>query len=435
MSIIPKGNALHVLCRLVVGLLSFVLIVGTAIPLIRGNVWWIRVFDFPRIQIAALIGLALVGYAVLRVWGRLRAWDYALAASAGLALLWQLYSIAPYTPWYPPEMAQSRFEDNSNRVSLLAFNVLFENRKADALRELIRDHDPDIILLSETTPWWLDQLDGLEDDYPHTLFQPQEGSYGMLLYSRLELENPEIRFLFEPGIPSFRTQVRLRSGTLVTLYGVHPRPPGLKLPDRDEGGERADSVMRDAELLSVATEVKQLGGAPVIVAGDFNDVAWSHTTNLFQRIGGLLDPRVGRGLFNSYNTKSRLLRYPLDQVFATRHFLVVELRRLPDVGSDHFPVLAVLDYDPGAVPNEEPQPDAGDKQEVEKAIEKGMSGTPKFGPAAKLRLRWLGAACKPNQTTRNERKTQETRPRIQGPRGARGHQVRRTPKIGPVAKL
>jgi endonuclease/exonuclease/phosphatase (EEP) superfamily protein YafD len=66
--------------------------------------------------------------------------------------------------------------------------VLYDNREVDALRNLIRDKDPDIILLSESTQWWLEQLDGLEDDYPYTLFQPQENHYGMLLYSRLELE-------------------------------------------------------------------------------------------------------------------------------------------------------------------------------------------------------------------------------------------------------
>lgn len=370
---VSKGEIIHSTCRLVVGLLFLILIIGTAVPLIRGNAWWIRVFDFPRIQIAALIGLVVVCYAVLRLFGRSRAWDHALAALAGLALLWQLYSIAPYTALYPNEIAQSRAEDDSNRISILAFNELYDNREVEALRDLIRNQDPDIILLSETTPRWLDELEGLEDEYPHTLFQPQENHFGMLLYSRLELKNPEIRFLFESGIPSVRTEVRLRSGTFVTLYGVHPRPPGLEIPGEKDDSKRADSVMRDAELLAVAKEVKELGDEPVIVAGDFNDVAWSHTTHLFQRTGGLLDPRVGRGLFNSFDTRSLLLRYPLDHVFATRHFLVVELRRLPNVGSDHFPMLAVFDYDPGSVPNEEPQPEEGDRQEAEQAIEAGKT--------------------------------------------------------------
>jgi endonuclease/exonuclease/phosphatase (EEP) superfamily protein YafD len=387
MSIIPEGKTLYFLCRLAVGLLSLVLVFGTVVPLLRSDAWWIRVFDFPRIQIAVLIGLTLAGYAVLHLYGTLRPWEYALAAVVCLALVWQLYSIAPYTVFYPRQMSDSRAEDDSNRISLLVYNVLSDNREVAALRDLIRDNDPDIILLSEPTRWWLEQLDGLEDDYPYTLFQPQENHYGKLLYSRLELEDPEIRFLIEPEIPSIRTRVRLRSGTVVTFYGVHPPPPGPKHPDdgedggveendeeENEDGEREDSDTRDAELMLVAKEIKKLGDVPVIVAGDLNDVAWSRTTHLFQRTGGLLDPRVGRGFFNTFDTRSRLTRVPLDHVFASRHFLLVELRRLPDIGSDHFPLFVVLDYDPGAsVANEEPQPDAGDEQEADEAIDKGKS--------------------------------------------------------------
>lgn len=387
MSIKPKRKALHFFSRIVVGLIALVLIFGTAVTLLRSNAWWIRIFDFPRIQIAVLIGLALGGYAALRHFGRLRPWEFVVAGVLGLALVWQLICIAPYTAFYPLQMSNSHDEDDSNRISLLIFNVLYDNRQVEKLRDLIRDTDPDLILLSEPTQRWLEQLDGLKDDYPYTLYQPQENHYGMLLYSRLELEDPEIRFLIEPEIPSIRTKVRLRSGMLMTLYGVHPRPPGLKRPDVDDGGaledddgekneddEREDSDMRDAELLLVAKEVSELGDVPVIVAGDFNDVAWSHTTHLFQRTGGLLDPRVGRGLFNTFNTKNHLMRYPLDHVFSSQHFLLVEMRRLPDIGSDHFPMLVILDYDPGTSgTNEEPRPEAGDEEEAEKAINKGKS--------------------------------------------------------------
>ncbi|NGX15579.1 endonuclease/exonuclease/phosphatase family protein [Wenzhouxiangella sp. XN24] len=376
MTTASPGKTLRLIARVAASLGALALIYATAAPLIHSNAWWIRVFDFPRIQIAVLLGLTLAGYAALGIRGRLHWWEYAFAAVAGLALVWQLAAIAPYTALYPKTMSDSRAEGRSNRISFLIYNVLAENRQAAALRDLVRDNDPDMVLLSEPTQWWLEQLDGLQDEYPFTLFKSQENQYGMLLYSRLELVDPEIRFLISADIPSIRTKVRLRSGNLVTFYGVHPRPPGLRRAEgkggSQDGGERWDSDMRDAELLSVAAEIGESEEAPVIVAGDFNDVAWSRTTHLFQRIGGLLDPRVGRGLLNTFDTGNRLMRYPLDQVFASRHFLLVELRRLPDIGSDHFPLFVALDYDPDAsVANEEPQRDAGDAQKAEEAIEEG----------------------------------------------------------------
>jgi endonuclease/exonuclease/phosphatase (EEP) superfamily protein YafD len=376
--------ALHALCQLLLGLLALVLICVTLLPLLRSDAWWIRILDFPRIQFAVLIVLTLMGYIALRSWQGLRPWQYALAAGAGIALLWQLTAIAPYTAMYPKEMPASTAGDVTNRISLLIYNVLADNRQAQALLDLISDTDPDLILLSEPNQWWLEHLTSLKDDYPYTLLQPQENTYGMLLYSRLELVAPEIRFLIEQDVPSFRSDVRLRSGTLVTLYGIHPRPPGLPRDEDDnitqvkkseqQQGEREDSDKRDAELMLVAKEVKKLGDVPVIVAGDFNDVAWSHTTHLFQRVGGMLDPRVGRGLYNTYDTRSRILRYPLDHAFASRHFGLAELRRLPDVGSDHLPFLVVFDYDPNAVkPEDKPKADAEDEQEASEAIKKGKA--------------------------------------------------------------
>lgn len=113
---------------------------------------------------------------------------------------------------------------------------------------------------------------------------------------------------------------------------------------------------------------------PVIVGGDFNDVAWSHTTRLFRRIGGFLDPRIGRGLFNSFDATHPFMRYPLDHVFASRQFRLIELRRLPDIGSDHFPMLVTLDFDSSAVvQQEEPEADADDAEEADEAIAEGTS--------------------------------------------------------------
>jgi hypothetical protein len=105
-------------------------------------------------------------------------------------------------------------------------------------------------------------------------------------------------------------------------------------------------------------------------------VAWSHTTTLFQKISGTLDPRVGRGLYNSFNAKLALLRFPLDHVFHTPDFTLVELRRLERCGSDHFPILIELSYEPRSAPKQPPLPEEPEDREdaqtiVREAIENG----------------------------------------------------------------
>jgi len=120
---------------------------------------------------------------------------------------------------------------------------------------------------------------------------------------KLEVLQPRVRFLVQDAIPSIHARLRLRSGALVELHGVHPTPPQ---PDRD-------TTPRDVELILVGREVAG-DRRPTIVAGDLNDVGWSATTREFQEISGLLDPRVGRGLYATFNANWPLLRWPLDHV-------------------------------------------------------------------------------------------------------------------------
>ena len=73
--------------------------------------------------------------------------------------------------------------------------------------------------------WWDGALKPLAKTHPHCVLQPQENTYGMLLYSRLPLIDPQVSFLVEDDVPSIHTRVRLRSGCEVRLHCLHPRPP------------------------------------------------------------------------------------------------------------------------------------------------------------------------------------------------------------------
>jgi endonuclease/exonuclease/phosphatase (EEP) superfamily protein YafD len=205
----------------------------------------------------------------------------------------------------------------------------------DRLLEIIRDADPDLVLTVEVDEWWTERLtDGLTARYPHKICYPLSNTYGLALFSRLELVEPEVRFIFDEAIPSIRTDVRLRSGAVVGVYGVHPRPPSVL----------QDTTGRDIELVRLALEIKARG-TPAIVLGDLNDVAWSPTTSILMKSGDLLDPRRGWGFYNTYPARWPGLRYPLDYVFNTRHFKICSMRVLPAFGSDHLPLIAELSLD------------------------------------------------------------------------------------------
>ena len=172
---------------------------------------------------------------------------------------------------------------------------------------------------------------------PHSVKCPLDNLYGIHLYSSLPLEDVELSYLVEKDVPSIHANLQLRSGDWVRVHFLHPAPPSPS--------ENTESTERDAELVVVAREVADRE-QPVVVAGDLNDVAWSETTRLFRKISGLLDPRVGRGMFNTFHAKFPFMRWPLDHLFHSHHFTVSVIKRLPGFGSDHFPLFTELSYEP-----------------------------------------------------------------------------------------
>jgi len=324
------------------------------------------VCDFPRLQVAVLALCLLLTALCLR--GRMKRADQVLAGLLVIVVLIEAWFIFPFTPLARETVRDVPEPKPERTLRIIAANVLMDNRDTAALLAILREQDPDIILLAEPNAWWLEQCRPLEKSHRFTVLQPQSNTYGLALYSRFELVAPEVLFRVEPGVPSIRAGVRLPGGAVVELHAVHPRPPGIKPPGADE---RQSSLPRDAELLLVAREVAERG-VPALVVGDFNDVAWSHTTRLFQRLGHLLDPRAGRGLFNTFHAQYPLLRYPLDHVFHTRHFNLAGLERLPGFGSDHFPMFAALVFQPDAAPPPAgtPAPKGNDLEEAKEEIRK-----------------------------------------------------------------
>ncbi|MGQ3051861.1 MAG: endonuclease/exonuclease/phosphatase family protein [Roseateles sp.] len=341
-------------------LLGTLMIIATLLPLARLDDWWVRIFDFPRLQIAAVSVVVLgLGVFLREDAGPLHSvWLALLAACA----LYQGWRMLPYTRLHAKEVQDSEGADAAATISLLCANVLMGNRSAEGLCRLIEENDPDLILAAEPDAWWQQALRHLEISHPHTVQQPQGNTYGLLLYSRLALVDARVRFLVEGDVPSIHARVRLRSGQEIELRCLHPRPPAP--------GESSSSADRDAELMLVGKEIKALK-APALVCGDMNDVAWSHTNDLFCKVSGLLDPRIGRGFFHTFNSKWPLVRFPLDHVFHSTHFRLVAFRRLRHWGSDHFPVFIKLSFEPDAqATQDEPEPDAEEQQEAQEKIGK-----------------------------------------------------------------
>lgn len=313
-------------------------VMATLLPLIKHDHWVFRIFDFPRLQIAIISIICLPINLIFANAHHQGFWLLALINV--LCLIYQTKQIIAYTRLSKPEVLIYKGADDDRTISLLTSNVLTENRQAHLLLEQIHRLQPDIVLTLESDDWWQAQLDVLEQEgYEHTIKIPLDNLYGMHLYSRLRLADSEIRHWVTEDIPSIKSKLQLRSGEWIYIYCLHPMPPSPT--------EAATATDRDAELLLVGREIEFMD-KPVLVFGDLNDVAWSSTSRLFQKISGLLDPRKGRGFFNTFHAKYPLFRWPLDHIFHSHDFMMKDIQILSDVGSDHFPVYGKFQYQPSA---------------------------------------------------------------------------------------
>jgi endonuclease/exonuclease/phosphatase (EEP) superfamily protein YafD len=340
--------------------LSLFFVFATFVSLLRWDYWWVRIFDYPRLQIGVLL-IVLLGAGIL-VYDFEKTWHFLIIGAIVVSIFYQARKVYRYTIFAPKQVISYKGDESVNTFSLIVSNVYQPNRKAEKLISQVNELNPDLLLVLETNSWWENELKEIEKDYPYTIKKPLDNLYGMILYSRLRLKDEKINFLFDDEIPSFEAWVMLNKIDKFKIYCLHPKPP---FPT-----ESKTSTDRDAELLIVGKEVLKTD-VPVLIFGDFNDVAWSNTTRLFQKVSRLLDPRIGRGFYNTFHAGYPLFRWSLDHVFHSDHFQLFQLKRLKGIGSDHFPIYVKLHFKPEEKEKqEEPEADEDEYQLADEKIEK-----------------------------------------------------------------
>lgn len=316
-----------ILIQFIFWLLVACLVLLTFLPLVRISHGSVRGVAFPRLQyICTAAGLGLVAMMVLdqpHLFWALGALALVMAANAAY--------VVKFTRLWPTQSraaTRAQIQDVARQVSILTCNVKKSNRDHLRLIDLVHQEAPDLVILIEIDEVWAAALDPLARSYPFGILHPQDNGYGIGLLSRLPILEHSIDDMVTERVPSIRAAIRLPAGEAFRLYAVHPEPPTAT----------HDTLGRDSEIAAVGMAARR-DALPAIVAGDLNDVAWSTTTRRFQRLSQLLDPRVGRGFFSTFHADYPVFRWPLDHLFHDPRFRLIDVRRGPHIGSDHFPIL------------------------------------------------------------------------------------------------
>ncbi len=304
---------------------SCILILLSAVPFIQNQHWIFRVPEFAKLQILTLQMVALVG-SFFFIEDLLTLW---LINAIQLGFMaYHFYIFIRYTKfWKAKKRSESRH--NSEQVKIISCNIYQFNEQYDRFIDLIKKERPDVFLTMESDSKWEKALQVLEEDYPHRQKVTLENTYGMHFYTKLKVRNIKTHYFVADDLPSIEAELETKDGYRFVFFGVHPPPPS---PTEEE-----NSKERDGDLLSIAKQVKDYK-LPVLVTGDFNNVAWAKSSILFKKTSELIDARIGRGILATFHAKYWFFRVPLDLVFHSPDIFIDDLLIYPSVGSDHFPM-------------------------------------------------------------------------------------------------
>jgi len=301
-------DRLLLLCTAIVTLVSVA-------PLAARLSWVLELTTHFRVQYLAVTVALLAILAVRRHWPAC-----AVLVAAGAV------SAAPLLPYLPLTAAVQA--DAAVPVRVVSINVSYRPFSARRLLEIVREMDPDVLVLQELTPHAESVLADLDTVFPYHRKFPADGAYGIGLWSRLTLESSETFALGR--VPAIEARLRGPAGAF-TVFGVH-----LRAPTTERRAAARNQELRELAARSAAVS------EPLVVAGDFNVTPYSPYFRDWLAASGLTDSRRGRTLSVSWPATLPWFGIPIDHVAVNDGFTVVSHGRLPDFGSDHYGVVVEL---------------------------------------------------------------------------------------------
>lgn len=250
--------------------------------------------------------------------------------TAALAAMAAAANAAPLVPFLLAGPANAEAAEHPLR--LMAANVHYRNFDYAALLEEVRRQDPDVLGLMEVDQAWLDELSVLESEFRWTVLRPEEGPYGLALYSNLP-------FRQLPGSPytegGFQTAVAVELAidkVPVTLVLAHVRAP--------MGPRKAE--LRNTQFAELANRLAADDNDAQILLGDLNTTPWSPYYRQLASTTGMRNAALGGGYQPTWPAGFSLLKIPIDHCLLSDALRVGSFTTGADIGSDHLPIVVDL---------------------------------------------------------------------------------------------
>lgn len=229
-------------------------------------------------------------------------------------------------PEYLRDAGPHAGRDAPGQLRIVQFNVWSHNSEIGPSIDWIVAQQPDLVILEETTPPFRRAFEA------RTGWRSVCRDCEVMIYSRLPIAKGYVPAAPAVG-PLSHAVVKDAQGTF-DVVGVHNAWPT----------DGSDQQRQEARLAHVLADLPK---DRTIVTGDFNSTPWSFSRRRWDKAFGL--PRRDRAVFSwpaGKITQRRIAMpiplLPIDHVYAGPGWATVSVTAGPKLGSDHYPVLAIL---------------------------------------------------------------------------------------------
>jgi vancomycin resistance protein VanJ len=244
------------------------------------------------------------------------------------------------------------------RLTIVTFNVWGDNSQLEDVIDWLRETNADVVLLQEIPPAWSGvTIAEIHDLYPYQVSQPLEVRvWGNAVLSRYPILNHQ-GYVGGETVTRERIEIEWEGQTIV-VYNVHltmpqRETPHFSLPINNPFLNMAlkyDDAIRNSQIDRLLTNLEQ-ENHPLIVTGDFNISDHAVKYEAIARVLNDSFREVGFGMGASW-PHAEIAGFPsfvppllrIDYVWHSDAFRAVNAEVGPALGSDHLPVVTVLEW-------------------------------------------------------------------------------------------
>lgn len=307
--------------KIIFQIVLFGILIASALPHLFPNFWLADIFSHFKLQYVIILIFFLLPIALYPV--RKKAFSIVLIL---LLIFWNSWFIVPL-------YAQNTtgVENSGKSLSILSMNLLASNTNYSEALDLIREKDPDIVILLELSPQWNIQIEELYTQFPFRQMNPQNNNFGIGILSRIPMIS-EVTDLGN-GYPSSIFGELQFDGIPVAFLATHPVPPV----------SQEKFQFRNEQLEEIA-KLSNTQKGNFILAGDLNTSSYSRHFRELLKMGNLKDSRKGFGIASTWPADHLILRTSLDHILYKGEMQVLSRTTERNIGSDHLPVYLEIGY-------------------------------------------------------------------------------------------